>query len=67
MKSKHRTEARVYVYSRVRIGTKELNIGGHTVVYTGSLYSRLGAIDKFQTLFIDRNETPDSLPSLSLI
>lgn len=67
MKCERRTEARVEIDSTVRAGTKELHIGGHTDVYTGSLDSRLRAIDEFQTLFIDRNGTPDILPSLSLI
>lgn len=49
------------MYSRIGIGTKELKVAGHIVIDTGSLSSRLRAIDKFQTLFVDRNETPDNL------
>lgn len=52
--------------TRAGVETKELNIGGHIDVYTGSLNSRLRAVDEFQTLFIDWNGTPDILPNLSL-
>lgn len=42
IKCKYRTEARVYIPGRVGFETKELNIGGHIDIYTGSRNGRLG-------------------------
>lgn len=66
LKCKYGAEARVQVPRRLGVRTKELSIGDHIDIYTGSFNSRLREIDEFQTLFVDRIGTSDILPRLSL-